>query len=70
MQSTPSNSYPSAFAVELTSICTPKALQFLSFTLGQEEYGIDSQKVQELRGYDTDWLMSSDEMGLIEKLAA
>ena len=31
----------------------PKALEFLSFTLGQEDYGIDIQKVQELRGYDT-----------------
>ena len=30
----------------------PKALEFLSFTLGHEEYGIDIQKVQELRGYD------------------
>jgi purine-binding chemotaxis protein CheW len=29
-----------------------KSLEFLSFTLGQEEYGIDIQKVQELRGYD------------------
>lgn len=29
-----------------------RALEFLSFTLGQEEYGIDIQKVQELRGYD------------------
>ena len=28
-------------------------LEFLTFTLGQEEYGIDIQKVQELRGYDT-----------------
>ena len=27
-------------------------LEFLSFTLGEEEYGIDIQKVQELRGYD------------------
>jgi purine-binding chemotaxis protein CheW len=27
--------------------------EFLAFTLGQEEYGIDIQKVQELRGYDT-----------------
>jgi purine-binding chemotaxis protein CheW len=25
----------------------------LAFTLGQEEYGVDIQKVQELRGYDT-----------------
>ncbi|MDO8319969.1 chemotaxis protein CheW [Rhodoferax sp.] len=30
-----------------------KAHEFLAFTLGQEEYGIDIQKVQELRGYDT-----------------
>ena len=28
-------------------------LEFLTFTLGDEEYGIDIQKVQELRGYDT-----------------
>ena len=28
-------------------------LEFLSFTLGQEEYDIDIQKVQELCGYDT-----------------
>jgi purine-binding chemotaxis protein CheW len=34
-------------------VSAPKALEFLSFTLGQEEYGIDIQKVQELRGYDT-----------------
>ena len=27
-------------------------LEFLSFTLGDEEYGIDIQKIQELRGYD------------------
>ncbi|MGZ3158549.1 MAG: chemotaxis protein CheW, partial [Burkholderiaceae bacterium] len=27
-------------------------LEFLAFTLGKEEYGIDIQKVQELRGYD------------------
>ncbi len=32
---------------------TPAAVhEFLAFTLGQEEYGIDIQKVQELRGYD------------------
>lgn len=29
------------------------SLEFLAFTLGQEEYGIDIQKVQELRGYDS-----------------
>ncbi len=27
-------------------------LEFLSFTLGSEEYGIDIQRVQELRGYE------------------
>lgn len=27
--------------------------EFLAFTLGQEEYGIDIQRVQELRGYET-----------------
>lgn len=29
------------------------AAEFLAFTLGGEEYGVDIQKVQELRGYDT-----------------
>jgi len=29
------------------------ALEFLAFTLGSEEYGVDIQKVQELRGYDS-----------------
>jgi len=32
---------------------SPLTFEFLTFTLGQEEYGIDIQKVQELRGYDT-----------------
>jgi chemotaxis signal transduction protein len=27
--------------------------EFLSFRLGGEEYGIDIQKAQELRGYDS-----------------
>ena len=27
--------------------------EFLTFTLGQEEYGVDILKVQEIRGYDT-----------------
>ncbi len=30
-----------------------KSLEYLAFTLGQEEYGIDIQQVRELRGYDT-----------------
>lgn len=28
------------------------ATEYLAFTLGGEEYGVDIQKVQELRGYD------------------
>jgi purine-binding chemotaxis protein CheW len=28
------------------------ALEYLAFTLGAEEYGVDIQRVQELRGYD------------------
>jgi purine-binding chemotaxis protein CheW len=31
----------------------PVLMEFLSFKLGQEKYGIDIQKVQELRVYDT-----------------
>jgi purine-binding chemotaxis protein CheW len=31
---------------------TDTALEFLAFTLGGEEYGVDIQKVQELRGYE------------------
>ncbi len=34
------------------SASTFTSLEFLAFTLGREEYGIDIQKVQELRGYD------------------
>jgi purine-binding chemotaxis protein CheW len=30
-----------------------KSLEFLAFRLGREEYGVDIQRVQELRGYDT-----------------
>jgi purine-binding chemotaxis protein CheW len=30
-----------------------RALEFLAFKLGAEEYGIDIQQVQELRSYDT-----------------
>jgi len=49
MHATTSNPHPSAAAGKPPD----KALEFLAFTLGQEEYGIDIQKVQELRGYDT-----------------
>ncbi len=32
---------------------TSAANEFLTFTLGNEEYGVDILKVQEIRGYDT-----------------
>jgi purine-binding chemotaxis protein CheW len=40
----------SAFAPSLAT--STQAAQFLAFRLRDEEYGIDIQKVQELRGYD------------------
>ena len=36
-----------------SSAAAGKPLEFLAFKLGEEEYGIDIQMVQELRGYDT-----------------
>lgn len=35
------------------AVSTSAAHEFLTFTLGDEEYGIDIQNVQELRSYDT-----------------
>jgi purine-binding chemotaxis protein CheW len=53
MQKTPNPSnFASAVALSLGAAAA-KAMEVLAFTLGQEEYGIDIQKVQELRGYDT-----------------
>jgi purine-binding chemotaxis protein CheW len=52
MHATTSKPNPAAMVMPAgTPIAQP--LEFLAFTLGQEEYGIDIQKVQELRGYDT-----------------
>jgi len=53
MHATTSNPAPSAAAGMPSGASAGKPLEFLAFTLGQEEYGIDIQKVQELRGYDT-----------------
>jgi purine-binding chemotaxis protein CheW len=53
MHATSINPNPSVSAMAPSGASTTKALEFLAFTLGQEEYGIDIQKVQELRGYDT-----------------
>lgn len=36
-----------------STVSASTALEFLAFTLGDEEYGIDIQNVQELRSYDT-----------------
>ena len=49
---TTSNPTPTAAAVMPPGAPAAKPLEFLAFTLGQEEYGVDIQKVQELRGYD------------------
>ncbi len=61
---------------ELSLVPSPSAadagpLEFLAFTLGAEEYGIDIQKVQELRGYDAvTRLANSADMGLFAQQAA
>ena len=47
------NAVQPAGNVLLSTAAVITSLEFLAFTLGQEEYGIDIQKVQELRGYDT-----------------
>ena len=43
---------PSAPQSATTSAKAATAGEFLTFTLGQEEYGVDILKVQEIRGYD------------------
>ncbi len=50
MHTTASHAASSASALSSTPVA--QALELLSFRLGQEEYGIDIQQVQELRGYD------------------
>jgi purine-binding chemotaxis protein CheW len=39
--------------MRVVSAMRPNTLEVLAFTLGSEEYGIDIQKVQELRGYES-----------------
>jgi purine-binding chemotaxis protein CheW len=46
------NSSPVASSEPAPTAAPSRQLEFLAFTLGSEEYGIDIQKVQELRGYD------------------
>lgn len=40
-------------AVASASTAHAESAEFLTFTLGDEEYGVDILKVQEIRGYDT-----------------
>ncbi len=40
-------------AGEAGSLAAQQSREFLTFRLGQEDYGIDILKVQEIRGYDT-----------------
>ena len=44
------NESPAASAAKAAAV---SANEFLTFTLGEEEYGVDILKVQEIRGYDT-----------------
>ena len=37
----------------LSLVSSASAAEYLAFTLGQEEYGIDIQKVSEIRSYET-----------------
>ncbi len=40
-------------AVKLNSTLQPAVSQYLTFTLGSEEYGVDILRVQEIRGWQT-----------------
>ncbi len=52
MQATSNTTIPASSGAAPEGAAGAKALEVLAFTLGQEEYGIDIQKVQELRSYD------------------
>jgi purine-binding chemotaxis protein CheW len=43
----------SAAGSAAAAMASAEAREFLTFTLGSEEYGVDILKVQEIRGYDT-----------------
>ena len=53
MHATTSHPNPTAVAGMSSGAAAATAMEVLAFTLGHEEYGIDIQRVQELRGYDT-----------------
>src|SRR5450830_1713130 len=50
MQTSQSENYSGTHSSKLTSDVTGS--EYLAFTLGKEEYGIDILKVQEIRGYE------------------
>jgi purine-binding chemotaxis protein CheW len=52
MQASTSQAGATAIPSLRSGALAAQPLEFLAFTLGQEEYGVDIQKVQELRGYD------------------
>lgn len=52
MRATTNQPNPAAVVMRSGSFLA-QPLEFLSFTLGQDKYGIDIQKIQELRDYDT-----------------
>jgi len=43
----------SAHSVSETKYATADTRQFLTFALGQEEYGVEILKIQEIKGYDS-----------------
>jgi purine-binding chemotaxis protein CheW len=51
MSATPQN--PATRAAPEPGLSPDMPNEFLTFTLGDEEYGVDILKVQEIRGYDT-----------------
>lgn len=51
MQSSQMDNHSGMHATKLTNDVTGS--EYLAFTLGKEEYGIDILKVQEIRGYET-----------------
>lgn len=54
MQAASAMSHPSASSTAgKGGKASPDVLEFLTFTLGAENYGVDILKVQEIRGYDT-----------------
>ena len=52
LNKTPEPAHQAAHGTAASLASGGRPLEFLAFTLGEEEYGIDIQKVQELRGYD------------------